>query len=211
MTNELTAKVSLRLERLLLGVLNGSPTGVTKGLSCVLCWVKFSSICINDGPNVSSSCVEKDNVHTINKFYIRLKNLLESFWKECNTKTDSNGRNVITIFFQKLVTYWILIVRRAWRKANNQEPRKKLLMILTLRSFVDASLMAVRLPLPGVFTFVSDKLSRLLNGLIICVMDDMARFSLRGVLLNENARLTLFPNLHVKMRIVITGVHQRFC
>ena len=72
-------------------------------------------------------------------------------------------------------------------------------MVLTLRSFVDASLMAVRLPLPGVFTFVSDKLSRLLNGLIICVMDDMARFSLRGVLLNENARLTLFPNLYIKM------------
>lgn len=69
------------------------------------------------------------------------------------------------------------------------------MLVLTLRSLLDASLMAVRLPLLGVLTLVRDKLSRLLNGLIIWVMDDMALFSLRGVLLKENARLTLFPNL----------------
>ncbi len=53
---------------------------------------------------------------------------------------------------------------------------------------------------PGVLTLVSDIESRLLNGLIICVILDMARFSLRGVLLKENARLTRLPNLKMGLK-----------
>ena len=42
-------------------------------------------------------------------------------------------------------------------------------------------------------------LSRL-NGLITCDILDMARFNFLGVLLKENARLTLLPNLKKKFK-----------
>ena len=69
---------------------------------------------------------------------------------------------------------------------------------LTVRSLTLASLMPVMLvvrPPPGV-RLLNTPLSRRVKGDIICVMDDMARFSFRGVLLKENARLTRLPNLH---------------
>ncbi len=65
--------------------------------------------------------------------------------------------------------------------------------------------MAVRLVLPGVCTFVIDMLSRRLKGLIICVIDDIARFSFRGVRLKEKARLTRLPNLHQERAIALTS------
>ena len=124
MTNELTAKVSLRLARLLLGVLNGSPTGVTKGLSCVLCWVKFSSICINVGPNVSSSCIEKDNVHTINNFDIRLKNLI--WWILLKRMQSKNRQQREEMYLQlKKITDLILIVKKNLEESRPDQQLRK--------------------------------------------------------------------------------------
>ena len=77
-----------------------------------------------------------------------------------------------------------------------------ILWILTVRSCTEPSLCGFNVPLPGVPAADPDvpgakipDSRRLENGDIIWLMDDMARFSLRGVLLKENARDTRLPNL----------------
>ena len=67
---------------------------------------------------------------------------------------------------------------------------------LTVRSLVLASRIALMLlDLGVVLPAANMRLSLRENGLMICVMLDMALFSLRGVLLKEKARLTRLPNL----------------